>query len=251
MAMLQLHQPQKEVNAPLTIVLSLFYGSFMDWVRAIEINRAALARIVGALVSLLAAQGGAARVPLPVYQLIARVLYPAESAVRRLIVIAARGLEVSVPPARPMPKGLVIAGQGLGRVSFQLFDTRKTFGDLDDVDDTRTGPRIRSIGEADPRSQFLAQFAVPDRGELSSEAETLRVRRRLDALKQALDHLPRQAKRMARWMKRRAAMAQPKFRSPLRPGRPPGHRKRGRDEIDLVLVECHALAWDALRANTS
>jgi hypothetical protein len=237
----------------LTDVPYLFYGAFMDWARAIEINRAALARIVGALVSLLAAQGGAARLPLPVYQLIARVLYPAESAVRRLIVIAARGLAVSVPPARPMPKGFVIAGKGLGRgrVSFQLFDTRKTFADLDDAEEPRTGPRIRSVGEADPRSQFLAQFAVPDRGDLSSEAETLRVRRRLDALKQALDHLPRQAKRMARWMKRRAAMAQPKFRSPLRPGRPPGHRKRGRDEIDLVLVECHALAWDALRANTS
>ena len=50
----------------------------MDWTRAVEINREALARIVAGLVSLLAAQGSAARLALPVYQVIARVLLPAE-----------------------------------------------------------------------------------------------------------------------------------------------------------------------------
>jgi hypothetical protein len=220
----------------------------MDWARAVEINRVALTRIVAALVSLFAAQGG--RLPLPVYQLIARVLHPAESAVRRLIVIAARGLEVSVPPARAMPKGMIIAGKAKGRVSFQLFDTRKQFGNVDDLPNDRSPHRIRAVGSPSPHEIFLAKFVTPA-SDLSSEAETSRVNRRLTALKSALDHLRRQAKRMARWLKRRAAMQNPKFTSPLRPGRPPGHRKRGRDEIDLVLVECHALARDALRADTS
>jgi hypothetical protein len=223
----------------------------MDWARAVEINRVALTRIVAALVSLFAAQGGSGRLPLPVYQLIARVLHPAESAVRRLIVIAARGLEVSVPPARAMPKGMIIAGTSKGRVSFQLFDTRKQFGDVDDPPDDRSQFRIRAIGAPSPHEIFLGKFAAPAATGFSSEAETSRVSRRLTALKSALDHLPRQAKRMARWLKRRAAMTNPKFTSPLRPGRPPGHRKRGRDEIDLVLVECHALARDALTADTS
>ena len=222
----------------------------MDWARAIEINRAILTRIVAALVSLLAAQGEAARLPLPVYQLIARVLNPAESAVRRLIVMAARGLDVPAPQLRPMPKGLVIERKTLGRSSFQLFDTRKHFGDPDDAPAVLSGPRIRSAEDFSPRELFLAQFAKPADG-FSSAAETQRVRRRLDVLKSALDHLPRQAKRMARWMKRRAMMKNPPFTSPLRPGSPPGRRSRSKDEIDVVLTECHALAWHSLVPDTS
>jgi hypothetical protein len=222
----------------------------MDWARAIDLNRTALTRIVAAFVSLLAAQGGRV-LPVPVYQLIARVLHPAESAVRRLIVIAARGLAVSEPVVRPMPKGLVIVRKGT-RMVFPLFDTRKTFRDVDDETQPIAGPRIRSIDDPNPRSVFLAQFAKPhtDTG-TASEAETLRVSQRLLMIKQALDTLPRQAKRMARWLKRRAAMTQPTFKTPLRPGPPPGLRKRSKDEIDEVLRECHALAWDALRPNTS
>ena len=75
--------------------------------------------------------------------------------------------------------------------------------------------------------------------------------RRLAAVKSALKNLPRQAKRMARWKLRRATMQSPKFRSPLRPGPPPGHRRMARDEIDFVLRACHWMAWEALREDTS
>jgi hypothetical protein len=222
----------------------------MDWTRAIEINREALTRIVSGLVLLLSAQGGATRLALPVYQLIAKALLPAESAVRRLIVIMARGLVVSIQSARPMPKGLVIVGKGTGG-SFQLFDTRKQFGDTDgDTVQRITGPRIRSVGDQSPREQFLVHFTRPAES-LSSEAETAQFSRRLKILSQALDTLPRQAKRMARWLQRRAAMQSPKFLSPLRPGPPPGLCNPKRDEIDKVLTECHALAWDTLSFNTS
>lgn len=225
----------------------------MDWTKAIEINREALSRIVAGLVALLAAQGGAARLALPVYHLIARVLYPAESAVRRLILIAARGLVVPPSLARPMPKGMVIQGKGAGRVAFQLFDTRKHFSDAEDVvTGAFCGPRIRVVGDADPRSLFLAKFkdnAVADG--LCSAAETLRVSNRLNVLKRALDTLPQQARRMVRWLQRRAAMKDPAFIHPLRPGPPPGRRKNSRDEIDSVLRECHALAWQAHSNDTS
>jgi hypothetical protein len=222
----------------------------MDWAKAIEINRDALTRIVMMLVSLLSAQGGAARLPLPVFQLLARVLLPAESAVRRLIVMMARGLVVPVLPARPMAKGRVIIGKGTHH-SFQLFDTRKRFSDggHDDAQPV-TGPRIRIVGDQSPREQFLAQFARPSNN-LSSEAETAHISRRLMTLKLALDTLPRQARRMARWRAKRALMQTPRFTSPLRPGPPPGTRKRKREDIDKVLTECHALAWDALNLNTS
>ncbi len=223
----------------------------MDWKRAIEINREALIRIVAGLVALLETQGVAARLPLQVYQLIMRTLHPAESAVRRLIVIAARGLVVPVYPSRPMPEGLVIVRKGTGAIAFQLFDTRKHFGD-GDAAPAITGPRIRSIDDPSPheqfQAQFLAKFSVPG---TSSAAETWRVRLRLAALQRALDTLPRQARRMAQWMKRRTVMQRPTFTSPLRPGAPPGHRKRSKDEIHLVLTECHELAWDSFRPNTS
>jgi hypothetical protein len=220
----------------------------MDWQKAIDINREALTRIVAGLVALLAAQANTLKLPLPIYQIIARSLQPAESAVRRLIVIAARGLEVQLSPSRPMPKGLVIARRG-SRAVFQLFDTRKHFSDHDEAP-AITGPRIRFVGEADPRSLFLAKFAKPA-DNIASEAETLRLRNRLDTVKRALDTLPQQAKRMARWLQRRATMEAPKFISPLRPGPPPGQRKQPRMEVDLVLTECHCLAWEALHHNTS
>ncbi|CAN5136776.1 hypothetical protein BH10PSE7_BH10PSE7_40200 [soil metagenome] len=75
--------------------------------------------------------------------------------------------------------------------------------------------------------------------------------RRLAAIRMAVENLPRQAKRLARWQARRNRMQGFIFRSPLRPGPPPGHRKEPEDEIDLVLIRWHALAWEALNEDTS
>jgi hypothetical protein len=227
----------------------------MDWQRAIEINREALTRIVAGLVALLGLQAGgtATSIAPPVYQLVARILHPAESAVRRLIVIAARGLVVASQPARPMPPGLVIERKSAGRSTFQLFDTRKSFPD-DDEADAITGPRIRSIGDPDPRSLFLAKFAAAralQAAEQQEEMEAARLSRRVMLLKKALDTLPQQARRLVRWQARRAEMKGAKFTSPMRPGPAPGHRKKPKDEIDFVLRECHGLAWDVLNPNTS
>ena len=71
------------------------------------------------------------RIPRPLHRAVLRVLRPAESAVRRLIVIAARGLVVKLAPSRPMPKGHIIGkGSGTTPPSFQLFDPRKHFPEL-------------------------------------------------------------------------------------------------------------------------
>jgi hypothetical protein len=78
-----------------------------------------------------------------------------------------------------------------------------------------------------------------------------RLSRRLQALRLALDDLPRQARRLARWRLRREKAKTPKFRSPLRPGRPPGYRRKPIHEVDEVLIECHGLAWDAMKPDTS
>ncbi|MDO8353233.1 MAG: hypothetical protein Q7T14_07195, partial [Aestuariivirga sp.] len=114
-------------------------------------------------------------------------------------------------------------------------------------------PRIHFFGP-DPRVAALWPSpqpvdipAPPPDGLVNAE----RLTRRLQALKLALDDLPRQARRLARWRVRRETAKAPKFRSPLRPGHPPGYRRKQIHEVDEVLAECHWLAWDAMRPDTS
>ena len=99
---------------------------------------------------------------------------------------------------------------------------------------------------ANRRPLAIADARPPSDGLVNAE----RLSRRLQVLKLALEDLPRQARRMARWRVRRENMPSPKFRSPLRPGPPPGHRKRPVHLVDEVLVDCHALACDAMRSDT-
>ncbi len=223
----------------------------MDWERAILVNREALVRILAGFVALLAAFHGELRLPLGVYRTVALGLFKSETAVRRLIVIAARGLTIALQQHRPMPAGLVIEGRGQTSrpMAFPLFDTRVSYS-WDEEPLPVTGPRIRIIDMPDPRAQFLALFKRPASG-LSSEAATTALRRRLAATLSALGNIPGEALRMARWKARRLAMANPKFVSPLRPGPPPGRDKHSKADIDLILRECHALAFDALRIDTS
>src|SRR5690606_15042944 len=89
-----------------------------------------------------------------------------------------------------------------------------------------------------------------------------RLARRLAALAAALDDLPGQAKRFARWKARRD-LGLVRRRAPLRPGRPPGGRLTRFDpaafsdgarrkkssrirEMDEILAHAHALARYAL-----
>jgi hypothetical protein len=226
----------------------------MDWARAIVINQTALARIVAALIAMVGLVGGgmAARLPRPTYRAVLAVLRPAEAAVRRLIVIAARGLVVKPQAVRPMAKGFKIAGKGSGPMAFQLFDTRKRFEPWRPkrIPDHRA-PRVWTVGYDTPpnvRVYRPEDFGKPE-PVTDGSVDATRLGRRLAAIKHALENLPAQAKRLVRCQMRRKAKA--KFTSPMRPGRPPGHRKKPRDEIDHVLKECHALARDVEREDTS
>ena len=229
----------------------------MDWARAIERNSEALKSIVETLFAMLELAGAAtvARIPQPLHRAVLRVLRPAESAMRRLVVIAARGLVVKLAPSRPMPAGAIGQGGqgGNSRPSFQLFDPRKNFAPRRRGTATRIVPRIHFFG-SDPRVAALwparppvADPAPPPDGLVNAE----RLTRRLQALKLALEDLPRQAWRLARWRMRRENAPGAKFKSPLRPGPPPGHRRKAVHQVDLVLAECHGLACDAMKPDTS
>ncbi len=69
-----------------------------------------------------------------------------------------------------------------------------------------------------------------------------RLVRRLAAVVDALQDIPRHAMRLARWEARRKEERRPERWSPMRPGRPPGYRQRTIHEVDEILKECHWLA---------
>ena len=75
--------------------------------------------------------------------------------------------------------------------------------------------------------------------------DATRLALRLQALGAALDDLPRQARRFARWTARKHAVPTRRF-WPLRPGRPPGQRARRTHEVHEILHDLHGLAFDVL-----
>jgi hypothetical protein len=224
----------------------------MDWDRAIERNSEALKAIVATLFAMLGLGGDATveRLPRALHRAALGVLRPAESALRRLIVIAARGMVAIPAPVRPMRQGLVIRGGG-NRLSFQLFDRRKRFASERRVSGPPVLPRIHIFGSDPiimaPRSAPPpAPAAPPDDGAV----EARRLLLRLAALKRALDDLPREARRLVRLRAKRAEKPGFRFTSPLRPGRPPGSRRIAVYDVDRVLAECHGLAFDAVAPDT-
>jgi hypothetical protein len=230
----------------------------MDWDLAIKRNSEALKGIIEALFAMLGLAGdvAVARIPQALHRAVLRVLRPAESAVRRLVVIAARGLVVKPASSRPRPKGQSIGkGSGSRLPAFRLIDPRKSFPELRQrrVKYAKYPPRIHFFGPGSTvddlwpgRPPVAAAVSPPD-----GLVNAARLTRRLQALKSALEDLPRQARRLARWRVRREAMPSPKFKSPLRPGPPPGHRRKPVHPIGEVLTECHGLAWEALKPDTS
>ena len=228
----------------------------MDWDLAIKRNSKALKAIIEVLFALLGLDGtdAAQRIPRSLHSAVLAVLRPAESAVRRLIVIAARNVVVKLAPPRPMPAGKVIRkGRGDSLPSFQLFDPPKRVKPIRAMKFRRIEPRIRFI-EYDPR--IVALWPAPKPVVVPPPppdglASATRLHRRLQALKSALEDLPRQAKRLVRWQRRRQASPDFKSTSPLRSGHPPGYRRKPVHEVEEVLAECDFLACEAMKPDTS
>jgi len=230
--------------------------------QAIARNRMALLAVVAAILALIGGREGGA-VARHLRNAALALLRPAEAAARRLIVIAARGV-VALP--RPAPDASCWPAPAGGRGSrtdsrapaFRLFDPRKRFGRLIKPPPPAGVPRIRTfwstpaqpVAIATPSAKPVGRRSHPDPQE---PVDVSRLRLRTAALERALADLPRQARRMARWraQNKSARSAGPRPQSPLRLGRPPGHRRRPIHAVDEVLRECHALAIAALTPDTS
>ncbi len=271
----------------------------MDWNLAIERNREALKRILAGLVAMaglatspLAGEGASARrgeaealaeagegcfsrvptLPRHLHRAILRLLRPAESAARRLVIVMARGLSVTLVPPRPrkakpgptflrkpggtgilMPSGSMSSTRpGPHTLALPLLDPLRPFRPRRP---RQSGvPRISLPGVTAPSPIALRRPPAPN-----DPLDATRLALRLQALGAALDDLPRQARRFARWQAARhrdAAGAQDKNQHarrtrrvwPLRPGRPPGQQPTNRrtHEVHEILSDLHGLAFDAL-----
>ncbi|WP_442577529.1 hypothetical protein ACSBOB_18300 [Mesorhizobium sp. ASY16-5R] len=253
----------------------------MDGSVAIEKNWEALKRILASLVALVGMAEGAPTLPRQLYLVILRLLRPAESATRRLIIAAARGIVVNLPPLRPRkpkpaikrgPRAFMPTGPKKRRrpasciLSLPLLDPLRT-------PSFWTGRARRTAPASLPRIlslDFDAPFhPLPAPPSSDKPVDAARLGRRLEALGRALDDLPGQAKRFARWKARNDAArardreggggkGRPRRVSPLRRGRPPGGRLSSYDpsanhprrirEIDEILAHAHALAVYALES---
>ena len=234
----------------------------MDWNLAIERNREALKRILAMLVAMAGLADGAGNtLPRHLHRAILRLLRPAESAVRRLVIVTARGLVVTLPPARPRkakprptflrkPGGtgiLMPRGPSLARGPHPARSPCRC--------SIRSGPSAHRSGRrraafpasrcpASPR-RFPSRPAARPRPTIRSTRPASRSASRRWVLRS--DDLPRQARRFARW---RAARVAGRTRRvwPLRPGRPPGQRPAARrtHEVHEILHDLHGLAFDVL-----
>ncbi|MDQ6433650.1 hypothetical protein RB623_06255 [Mesorhizobium sp. LHD-90] len=232
------------------------------------------------------ALNAALSLPRHLYRAILKLLRPAESAARRLIIAAARGIVVTLPPFRQRkPKPAIRRGPrafmpvgpkkrpkpALRASSLSLLDPLKNpLRVRRRYVPAHALPRIRSLADDSPYRPLPASPSPDD------PINASRLVLRLEALAAALDDLPGQARRFARWRARhdaalardreaRTAVAQNqqpreavRFRriSPLRRGRPPGGRLSRYDptaihprnvrEVDEILAHAHALAVYAL-----
>jgi hypothetical protein len=233
----------------------------MEEIPQVVTNREALKRILAMLVGM-AEMGGGTTLPRHLYRAILLLLRPAESAVRRLIIAAARGIVVTLPPLRPRklkPKisDTVAAMRRLGlAVTLSREDFARYQAELKAAERRAAMPRAINLSLLDPlknplriRRRYTPAHAAPRILSLFSDAPyhrlppppsptdpigAAKLMLRMEALGRALDDLPAQAQRFARWRARNAAADarvkeglqpwRPRRFWPLRGGRPPGGR---------------------------
>jgi hypothetical protein len=279
----------------------------MDWNAAIEQHRDALRRIVVTLFAMAGLQFFPQHGALPqkvalaenptlprhLHRAILRLLRPAESAARRLIIAAPRNVTVSSPRQGKgvmTPPPLTLKGEGDSETLTTLSPLRGSEGrarqaarpgqvrgggsmstgrpptlPLFDRLPSPSRPQ-RPTSNSVPRISlpgYTAPFVIPVRHSPSPSdpLNAARLTLRLQALAAAVDDLPRQARRFARWRNRNQQhkrTAAPSAKSPrrsrriwpLRGGRPPGahNARRHPRAVDDVLKAAHGLAFWALES---
>jgi hypothetical protein len=235
----------------------------MDFKFAIERNRAPLLVEVLKLFAMIGLTEGATieRISRPLHREVMGILRKAESAVRRLIVAAARDIVLEPEESRPPRPRAKDSTKEKAKAEGEAKEKRKRrplFNLFDQL--TRFRHRIKKRRKPQPRLEIMelgnnpmfpiyfvvrrqeppppAAVKKADDGMVSAK----HLIRRLLAAADALQDIPRHAMRLARWYARSKEERRPERWSPLRPGRPPGFRQKARHVVDEILKECHWLA---------
>ena len=227
----------------------------MDWALAIRRNREALLRILAALFAVVELPerepaGGPHALPRHLHAHALRILRAAESAIRRLIVIASRDIVVQPHPAGVRPDLAALrkrdepagASAAIRIPAFPLLDPLRRYSFHPPRRASKSFPRICVVGITEPAP-------IPEKPVLSPDdpVDATGLCRRLLSSRRALGNLPREARRLGRWKARNKLRPGPRrVVPPLRIGRPPGGRKHPTHAVDHILKECQALALDVL-----
>jgi hypothetical protein len=241
----------------------------MDWNAAVAKHRERLKLVLVTLLAM-AGMGGEGPIllghgasltktlPRRLHLAVLRLLRPAEAAARRLIIVAARGIVVTLKPPKPkkpkprketsfatksgtgivLPRGFRLGpprpllSLSKGRVlSLRLTDPpRRVLGRR-----PAAAPRILAVGFPEP-------FRIPVRAPVrqppspNDPIDATRIGLRLSALAGALDDLPGQALRFARWRARRDA-GRVRWRWPLWLGRHSRARLLGAGKARHVMTQ--------------
>jgi len=217
----------------------------------IDLNRAALLRLVAVMFSAVGAEegGSVGFVQQRVRLMVLRLLGPAESAVRRLVFLKARYFPTPEHKRRPPPEKPIPRGKGRSkRRAFPLFDKRKRNGGSGKKRPKGPGPRIRFFDDSDD-----AGGAYPDKQKVQADdlVDAAGLCARLNAVLDALRDLDKQAKRLKRAEARRKLLPRLSSQGVLRIHLPPGHRANGKSsdetEVDEILrsLQYFARQWIA------
>ncbi len=201
--------------------------------------------------------------PRHLHRAVLRMIRPAEAAARRLVIVAARDIRITLPPlppAEPVSRPPAVVVRKLHVVpaiqprpqgktmSLPLLDPLPRARPPREPSAVRTCgvPRILFPGVSEPRPIRPWQAPSPD-----DPIDATRIALRLAALARALSDLPAHARRFARWRARRdrALAARRRHRTtPIRANRPRGIRSLDPRVADLteVVLDLHYFAREAL-----
>jgi len=242
----------------------------MTWELTVESKREPLLSVVLGLFAEIGLSQGVSidRISKPLHRKVLRVLRTAESALRRLIVAAARDIVVEPVPRRERPaqvKPKVSSNDKVNseakprrkrRPLFNLFDALKRFARRRIKKMRRPMPPMTMVMLGYDRGRpTIDQFQYPGPGPAASAPAARKKEavddgtvnaapliRRLFAALDALQDIQHHALRLARWQARPKEERRPERWSSLRPGRPPGYRQKNSHEVDALLKECDWLA---------
>ncbi len=208
-----------------------------NWDGMVEANRGRLIKLLAGVFAML---GTGTMMPRHLKRAVLARLVPMESALRRLIFTAARDLPIPAWREGGCPADIPTNTGSTRKPVFRLTDLPRNPDPAPRTAGAR-GPRISSLDDWTPRP------GTPAPGD-NDPMNTATLRRRLEAMQAALTDLPGQARRLTRWYARRDRMkAKGAFSRlyPIRSGRAPGNRDKGKRDVDALLTDCHDLALRA------